>query len=242
MKAIKIHELKVCPFCGSPIVRQLEDGAHLYCSNPNCPERKIAKLNYFVTKECMNIDGLSEKTLRKLRNTLKIDNSWMGPSDREAVRVPVPADPKSLIQGKTFKFRDYSEYVPTGTDKIPSGYKATGKSKILYEYSFDNAATTVSYYATEYMKDRRLVGTYPLTQEGSVFTFNKDGTDITLVVPAEGLITDGEIMYEENFTDHGPIFVDRVAGAVFTYPTEVYYALVGYVKNVQYKFSDDGNC
>ena len=74
MKAIKIHELKVCPFCGSPIVRQLEDGAHLYCSNPNCPERKIAKLNYFVTKECMNIDGLSEKTIRKMCNTLEINN------------------------------------------------------------------------------------------------------------------------------------------------------------------------
>ena len=74
MKAIKIHEPKVCPFCGSPIVRQLEDGAHLYCSNPNCPERKIAKLNYFVTKECMNIDGLSEKTIRKMCNTLEINN------------------------------------------------------------------------------------------------------------------------------------------------------------------------
>lgn len=161
-------------------------------------------------------------------NTLKIDNSLTGPSDREAVRVPVPADPKSLIQGKTFKFRDYSEYVPTGTDKIPSGYKSTGKSKILYEYSFDNAATTVSYYATEYMKDRRLVGTYSLTQEDSVFAFNKDGTDITLVVPAEGLITDGETMYQENFTDHGPIFVDRVAGAVFTNG------------GISYTFSEDG--
>lgn len=183
-----------------------------------------------------------EATVSINGDTLKIDNpiSVTGPSDREAVRVSVPADPKSLIQGKTFKFRDYSEYVPTGTDKIHSGYKSTGKSKILYEYSFDNAATTVSYYATEYMKTRSLVGTYPLTQEGSVFTFNKDGTDITLVVPAEGLITDGETMYQENFTDHGPIFVDRVAGAVFTYPAEVYYALVGYVKNVQYKFSDDG--
>ena len=74
MKAIKIHEPKVCPFCGSPIVRQLEDGAHLYCSNPNCSERKIAKLNYFVTKECMNIDGLSEKTIRKMCNTLEINN------------------------------------------------------------------------------------------------------------------------------------------------------------------------
>lgn len=74
MKANKIIEPAVCPFCGSPIIRQLEDGAHIYCSNSNCSERKVAKLNYFVTKECMNIDGLSEKTLRKLRNTLKIDN------------------------------------------------------------------------------------------------------------------------------------------------------------------------
>lgn len=74
MKAIKILEPAVCPFCGSPIVRQLEDGAHLYCSNPNCSERKIAKLNYFVTKECMNIDGLSEKTIRKMCNTLEINN------------------------------------------------------------------------------------------------------------------------------------------------------------------------
>ena len=74
MKANKIIEPTVCPFCGSPVIRLLEDGAHLYCSNPNCSERKVAKLNYFVTKECMNIDGPSEKTLRKLRNTLKIDN------------------------------------------------------------------------------------------------------------------------------------------------------------------------
>lgn len=171
-----------------------------------------------------------EATVSINGDTLKIDNpiSVTGPSDREAVRVSVPADPKSLIQGKTFKFRDYSEYVPTGTDKIHNGYKSTGKSKILYEYSFDNAATTVSYYATEYMKTRSLVGTYPLTQEGSVFTFNKDGTDITLVVPAEGLITDGNIMYEENFTDHGPIFVDRVAGAVFTNG------------GISYTFSEDG--
>ena len=75
MKAIKIEEPKVCPFCGSPVVRILDEGAHLYCSNPNCHERNLAKLNYFVTKECMNIDGLSEKTLRKLRNNLVI-NKW----------------------------------------------------------------------------------------------------------------------------------------------------------------------
>lgn len=75
MKAIKISEPIVCPFCGSPVIRLLEDGAHLYCSNPNCDERKVAKLNYFVTKECMNIDGLSEKTLRKISGPLNI-RAW----------------------------------------------------------------------------------------------------------------------------------------------------------------------
>lgn len=70
-----IEEPKVCPFCGSPIVRLLDDGANIYCSNPKCPERQLAKLNYFVTKECMNIDGLSAKTLRKLIDALDI-HTW----------------------------------------------------------------------------------------------------------------------------------------------------------------------
>ncbi len=74
MKAIKIEEPKVCPFCGAPVVRILDDGAHLYCSNPDCSERKLAKLNYFVTKECMNIDGLSQKTLKKLIDNLHISD------------------------------------------------------------------------------------------------------------------------------------------------------------------------
>lgn len=69
MGVIKISEPTVCPFCGSPVVRLIGDGAHLYCSNPNCKERKLQKLNYFVTKQCMNIDGLSEKTLRKLQSS-----------------------------------------------------------------------------------------------------------------------------------------------------------------------------
>lgn len=75
MKAIKIKEPTVCPYCGSPVTRILDEGAHLYCTNKECPEVLIAKLNYFVTKECMNIDGLSEKTLRKIVNSTTI-KSW----------------------------------------------------------------------------------------------------------------------------------------------------------------------
>lgn len=55
-----------CPFCGGQLSRKIEGGAHLYCTNPDCEERVIQKLTHFVKKECMDIDGLSDKTLRKL--------------------------------------------------------------------------------------------------------------------------------------------------------------------------------
>ena len=75
MSIIKISAPAVCPFCGSPVVKQIKDGAHLYCSNKNCKERLLQQLNYFVTKQCMNIDGLSEKTLRKLQDAGLV-NYW----------------------------------------------------------------------------------------------------------------------------------------------------------------------
>ena len=62
----EILEPTVCPYCGCSLSRINEDGAHLYCTNLNCKERVIQKLTYFVRKDCMNIDGLSEKTIRKM--------------------------------------------------------------------------------------------------------------------------------------------------------------------------------
>ena len=41
----------------------------------DCKERLLQQLNYFVTKQCMNIDGLSEKTLRKLQSAGLV-NYW----------------------------------------------------------------------------------------------------------------------------------------------------------------------
>jgi len=59
-------EPTVCPFCGSPLSRKIDNGAHLYCTNNCCDENRIQRLIHFAKKECMNIDGLSEKNIRKL--------------------------------------------------------------------------------------------------------------------------------------------------------------------------------
>ena len=66
VETVEISEPTVCPYCGCSLSRINDDGAHLYCTNLNCKERVIQKLTYFVRKDCMNIDGLSEKTIRKM--------------------------------------------------------------------------------------------------------------------------------------------------------------------------------
>ena len=70
----KIIEPSVCPFCGSPVRRILDGGANIYCMNDDCPEKKIARLNFFVSKDGMDIDGMSEKTIRKLMSAGLVNN------------------------------------------------------------------------------------------------------------------------------------------------------------------------
>lgn len=56
-----------CPCCGEPLSQELSDtGAEtLWCENPDCPEKNLAKFVQFVSKSAMNIDGLSEATLSR---------------------------------------------------------------------------------------------------------------------------------------------------------------------------------
>ena len=55
-----------CPACGGATeVRKINDTEALYCLNPDCPAKKIKSFTLFVSRDAMNIDGLSESTLEK---------------------------------------------------------------------------------------------------------------------------------------------------------------------------------
>ncbi len=57
---------KHCFVCGGETeVRALKDGKALYCTNPNCQAQRIRSLCHFVSRDAMNIEGLSEETLKK---------------------------------------------------------------------------------------------------------------------------------------------------------------------------------
>ncbi len=55
-----------CPACGEKTaVRQEKDVETLYCPNPKCPAKQIKSFTLFVSRDALNIDGLSEATLEK---------------------------------------------------------------------------------------------------------------------------------------------------------------------------------
>ncbi|MCR4661405.1 MAG: NAD-dependent DNA ligase LigA [Clostridia bacterium] len=68
--SVEIEKPTVCPACGAKVI---EDGAFLYCSNTEkCAPAVIAHLDHFASKDAMDIDGLSEKTIEQLYNILNI--------------------------------------------------------------------------------------------------------------------------------------------------------------------------
>lgn len=59
-----------CPFCHTPLIR---DGVHYFCPNSmNCEPQLVSRLVHFASRDAMNIDGLSEKTIEKMLEILKV--------------------------------------------------------------------------------------------------------------------------------------------------------------------------
>lgn len=55
-----------CPVCGGPTrISQTNDVQSLYCDNPDCDAKKSKAFTLFVSRDALNVDGLSESTLEK---------------------------------------------------------------------------------------------------------------------------------------------------------------------------------
>ena len=64
-----------CPVCGGATsIKQDNESEVLVCTNPDCIGKKLARFTHFVSRKCMNIDGLSERTLELLISNNLIRN------------------------------------------------------------------------------------------------------------------------------------------------------------------------
>lgn len=68
---IEIEMPKECPSCHHELVK-IEDQVAIKCINPSCPEIIKRKIEYFVSRDAMNITGLGEKIIEKFIELGKI--------------------------------------------------------------------------------------------------------------------------------------------------------------------------
>ncbi len=62
----KVKFIKKCPECGADLIRFEGEAAH-YCPNDNaCPPQIKGKMEHFVSRKAMNIDGLGSETIHLL--------------------------------------------------------------------------------------------------------------------------------------------------------------------------------
>lgn len=61
--AIKINYPAVCPECGSTLVRKEGEAVHYCLNDSQCPPQIIGKIQHFISRKAMNIDGLGDETI-----------------------------------------------------------------------------------------------------------------------------------------------------------------------------------
>lgn len=64
--AQKIIYPDICPECGSNLVRKENEAVH-YCPNDEgCPPQIVGKMQHFISRKAMNIEGLGQETIEAL--------------------------------------------------------------------------------------------------------------------------------------------------------------------------------
>jgi DNA ligase (NAD+) len=69
----EIKEPTNCPVCGTELIQE-EGLVAIKCPNADCPAKVQRKIEYFVSRDAMNIDGLGSKIIEKLIEIGKIEN------------------------------------------------------------------------------------------------------------------------------------------------------------------------
>lgn len=71
---IQIVEPTECPVCQSPVARE-EGQVDIKCTNPNCPGKIKGRIEYFVSRDAMNISGFGSKMVEKMLELSFIKNA-----------------------------------------------------------------------------------------------------------------------------------------------------------------------
>lgn len=132
---------QTCPVCNAPTkVRCVNEVESLYCTNENCPAKKIKGFSLFVSRNAMNIDGLSEATLEKMVDVGFIHNFT------DLYHLDQYKD--QIIEMEGFGEKSYEKLI-TAIEKS----KKTTLSRLLYALGIENIGVSTAKLICKYFNN-----------------------------------------------------------------------------------------
>lgn len=64
--ALPVQYLTNCPQCGTTLVRKEGEAVHFCPNDEGCPPQIVGKMQHFISRKAMNIDGLGSETIETL--------------------------------------------------------------------------------------------------------------------------------------------------------------------------------
>ena len=117
---------KVCPVCGGVTeIRKTNDVESLYCTNPECQAKKIKSFTLFVSRDALNIEGLSEASLEKFIGR--------GFSHEFADIFKLSAHNAEIVEMEGFGEKSY-ENLMTGIERA----RTTTLARVIYSLGIPN--------------------------------------------------------------------------------------------------------
>ncbi len=116
----------VCPVCGGTTeLRKVGDAESLFCTNPECQAKKIKSFTLFVSRDALNIEGLSEASLEKF-----IGRGFI---HEFADIFKLRAHKAEIVEMEGFGEKSYENLI-TGIERA----RTTTLSKVIYSLGIPN--------------------------------------------------------------------------------------------------------
>ncbi len=116
-----------CPECSTALERQEGEAQH-YCPNEmHCPPQRTAKIQHFISRKAMEIDGLGEETIKQLFNEGLISNYADLYELNEADLLPLERMAQKSVQ-KMLKGLEASKNIPFERVLFALGIRYVGET------------------------------------------------------------------------------------------------------------------
>lgn len=140
-KSDNIEIPSICPICGKEtLLRENEGTSYLFCSNENCPAKQIGSFVQFVSRNALNIEGLSESTLEKFIGQGFIKD----PSDL----YHLDRFTEEIIMMDGFGEKSYQNLLTAINNS-----RETTLSRLIYALGIENVGVSTAKLICKYFKD-----------------------------------------------------------------------------------------